>query len=148
MSYNIISFFKKRTIVSKGGQKMDDQNYNNERREHKRYKLNNNETYATLGQNRNNYGNIIDISLGGLSFSYNDSDISEKDFNENELFIDHKGIYITRLNFNIVWKRSITNENVENLHGSKLCGVKFNELTNNQIAQLSSFLISNEQICA
>ncbi len=126
---------------------MDDQNYYNDRREHKRFKLNN-ETYATLGQSRNNYGNIIDISLGGLSFSYNESDISDEDFNENELFIDHKGIYITKLNFNLVWKKNVSNENVESFHGSKICGVRFSEITNNQIAQLNSFFISHEQICA
>ncbi|MBU0675294.1 MAG: PilZ domain-containing protein [Proteobacteria bacterium] len=105
-----------------------------ERRQHERYS-------AKSGTIRidEKAGEIIDISMGGLSFSYVDrGDWSDTSFDQGMLFGDND-LCLEDLPLKIISDCAINS----GLSIIRRCGVKFEGLTAKQLSQLEYFIWAN-----
>ncbi|QTA92163.1 Uncharacterized protein dnm_082390 [Desulfonema magnum] len=100
-----------------------------------------------MGVSKPKIGKIGDISRGGLSFEYlvnyirdkNNSENLVKDFLRAEIFFIGGGFRLTDVSCRIVYdmmKYVLTYSPIVR----KRCGIKFEELTEDQIGQLGTFL--------
>ena len=64
-----------------------------ERRKNKRYKAKEG-AYAAISPHSRRLGQIIDISMGGLSFKYIDSNDERSDNPERSIFLSSLGYYV------------------------------------------------------
>ncbi len=82
-----------------------------ERRKHKRYKAVEG-AYAAISPNSQKLGQIIDVSMGGLSFKYIDtsSNDAERERSRDEsIFLSSMGYYVGDLPFKTVSDYEVTN---------------------------------------
>jgi len=113
-----------------------------ERRKHKRFKVQNG-AFAVLGAppwpHSTKVGQIIDMSMGGLAFSY----IAEQEPSNGSFEL---GIFLADNSFHL---RKIAFETISDLETNgvpcssitmRRSGVQFGELTPNQISQLKYFI--------
>ena len=116
-----------------------------ERRKHKRFKVQGG-AFAVLGTPRRPHstkvGQIIDMSIGGLAFSY----IADEDRSSAS---SELGIFLTDNSFHL---RQIPFETISDLKTNKVpfssitmrrSGVQFGKLTHDQISQLEYFIRSH-----
>lgn len=102
--------------------------------------------YAATSQSANKLGQIIDISMGGLSYTYIDGDRDdEKSIKNSEetLFLISAECDMLQLLSEVIADYRITN--VPSFTGMKVKKrhVKFNELSSKQFVDLSCFLQDN-----
>ncbi|MBU0485929.1 MAG: PilZ domain-containing protein [Proteobacteria bacterium] len=105
-----------------------------ERREHKRYSAN-----AATCALKSKTGQIIDISMGGLAFSYIDRGDWSNESLELGMLFGEGDLCIDELPLKIISDCAIGN----GISMIRRCGVKFGELTPKQIAQLEYFIWAN-----
>ena len=82
-----------------------------ERRKHKRYKAVEG-AYAAISPNSHKLGQVIDISMGGLSFKYIDTTSDDVEFEqspEESIFLSSMGYYVGDLPFKTISDYEITN---------------------------------------
>ncbi|MBU0481192.1 MAG: PilZ domain-containing protein [Proteobacteria bacterium] len=107
-----------------------------ERREHKRFRAKSG-TCAVESK----AGEIIDISMGGLAFSYVDhGDWTDESFDRGMLF-GEKDLCVEDLPLKIISDCAINS----GLSIIRRCGVKFGELTPKQLSQLEYFIWANTE---
>lgn len=113
-----------------------------ERRKHKRFKVPA-DAFAIVKNPRFKLGQIADMSLGGISFYH----ISGKDFAEKiavDILLADDDFYIANLPVSIVSdERVYLNQSVEK-NAFKRCGLRFDELTSQQLSKLSCFIPQQE----
>lgn len=113
--------------------------------------------FAVLFEDSAKMGQILDISLGGFSFRYSDSQFIDNDrsgraFLYNDLrkslkglltfdiFLVDSGIYLNRMPCKIISNIEIYDLNSTNSVPMKRCGIEFDELGPEKIADLGLFI--------
>ena len=126
------------------------------RRIHKRFKVKEG-AFAVLFQNSSKLGQIIDISMGGFSFCYSDSQFIDNDRDgqaffyhdrrrplENlsffDIFLVDSGIYLEQVPCKIVSNFEIEDTDSSISISIKRCGIQFDELLPDQISDLEYFI--------
>ena len=120
-----------------------------ERRRNKRYKAVDG-AYAAISPNSHKLGQIIDLSMGGLSFKYIDTS-NDKDDNgipEEAVFLSSMGFYVGDLPFKTVSDYEITNTPSFSSMKVRKRHVQFTDLSFKQLFDLDYYLRNNvsEQI--
>ncbi len=116
-----------------------------ERRKNKRYKAVEG-AYAAISPNSHKLGQVIDISMGGLSFKYIDtsSDDSEnKQLPEESIFLSSMGYYVGDLPFKTVSDYEITNAPSFSSMKVRKRHVQFADLSFKQLFDLDYYLRNN-----
>ncbi len=116
-----------------------------ERRKNKRYKAVEG-AYAAISPNSHKLGQIIDISMGGLSFKYIDTSgetKKEDSFNEEAIFLSSMGYYVGDLPFRTVADYEVTNAPSFSSMKVRKRHLKFTDLTFKQLFDLDYYLRNN-----
>ena len=121
-----------------------------ERRRNKRYKAIEG-AYAAISPNSHKLGQIIDISMGGLSFKYIDTSKDDKESDnlpEDAVFLSSMGYYVGDLPFKTVSDYEITNAPSFSSMKVRKRHVQFTDLSFKQLFDLDYYLRNNvsEQI--
>ncbi len=116
-----------------------------ERRRNKRYKAVEG-AYAAISPNSHKLGQIIDISMGGLSFKYIDTSTDEKApdrISEDAIFLSSMGYYVGDLPFRTVSDYEVTNAPSFSSMKVRKRHLKFTDLTFKQLFDLDYYLRNN-----
>jgi len=113
-----------------------------ERRKNKRYKAKEG-AYAAISPHSRKLGQIIDISIGGLSFKYIDNNEEKEDEPERSIFLSSLGYYVGELPFKTIEDYEITNSPSFSSMKLRKRRVKFAELSFKQLFDLDFYLRSN-----
>ncbi|NOX32639.1 MAG: PilZ domain-containing protein [Deltaproteobacteria bacterium] len=122
-----------------------------ERRKNKRYKAVEG-AYAAISPHSHKLGQIIDVSMGGLSFKYIDtsSDDTETEQNlpEETIFLSSMGYYVGDLPFKTIADYEVTNAPSFSSMKVRKRHVQFTDLSFKQLFDLDYYLRNNvsEQI--
>ncbi len=110
-----------------------------EKRGLKRFKAQK-DTYAALVNDSTKVGKIINISKGGLAFSYIGEDEQITDWHKVNIFLNGNRFYLKELPFKAISDSYIDLKIPFRTVLMKQCGGQFGELTHSQIAQLDYFI--------
>jgi len=116
-----------------------------ERRKNKRYKAVEG-AYAAISPNSQKLGQIIDISMGGLSFKYIDTSGEAKQdasVNEEAVFLSSMGSYVGDLPFKTVADYEVTNAPSFSSMKVRKRHLSFTDLTFKQLFDLDYYLRNN-----
>lgn len=119
----------------------------NESRKHKRYKVKKG-IFAVLGQECSRLGQVIDISMGGLSFSYAAVKTRSVDSTDMIFLFDKKDSDVNNLSYKfntrIISEKKVSEDNIadpENPVNPKIrCALQFNDLPYHQEKWIETFL--------
>jgi hypothetical protein len=112
-----------------------------ERRKHKRF-LAEDGAYAAVRPQYDKIGQIIDISRGGLAFSYRVSDSQAHESFELDIFLIGDDFHLDKVPFKIVSDQKIPESLCPGSLKMRRCAVQFGELTQKQLRQLEDFILS------
>ncbi len=112
-----------------------------DRREYKRLKAHEG-TYAVLKPHANSskLGNIIDISKGGLSFHFIDTNKVFSHFSELDIYISGSGLMVSQLPFEITSEITLSKDIPFYSVITRRFGVKFGAISEKAKSQLDHFL--------
>ncbi len=116
-----------------------------ERRKNKRYKAVEG-AYAAISPNSHKLGQVIDISMGGLSFKYIDTTSDDTDFeqsSEESIFLSSMGYYVGDLPFQTISDYEITNAPSFSSMKIRKRHVQFTDLSFKQLFDLDYYLRNN-----
>ena len=116
-----------------------------ERRKNKRYKAVEG-AYAAISPHSHKLGQIIDISMGGLSFKYIDTsneEIEEESVQEETVFLSSMGYYVGDLPFKTVSDYEVTNTPSFSSMKVRKRHVQFSDLSFKQLFDLDYYLRNN-----
>lgn len=113
-----------------------------ERRKNKRYKAKEG-AYAAISPHSRKLGQIIDISIGGLSFKYIDNNEEKEDEPERSIFLSSLGYYVGELPFKTIEDYEITNSPSFSSMKLRKRRVKFAELNFKQLFDLDFYMRNN-----
>ncbi len=113
-----------------------------ERRKNKRYKAKEG-AYAAISPHSRRLGQIIDISMGGLSFKYIDNNDETDEKPERSIFLSSLGYYVGELPFKTIEDYEITNYPSFSSMKLRKRRVKFTELSFKQLFDLDFYLRNN-----
>ncbi len=116
-----------------------------ERRRNKRYKAVDG-AYAAISPNSHKLGQIIDISMTGLSFKYIDTSNDDKYENqipEETVFLSSMGYYVGDLPFQVVSDYEVTNVPSFSSMKVRKRHVQFTDLSFKQLFDLDYYLRNN-----
>lgn len=97
--------------------------------------------YVVLRPLSKKFGQVVDISLGGLSFCYPDTDKERSDAYMLDIFLVGDHFYLDKVPFKTVSERNIEIELPDSSLTLKQCGVKFDGLTAEQIQRLDYLIL-------
>ena len=109
-----------------------------ERRQHKRMEVRDG-AFVLLGPRSTKLGRIIDIGMGGLSFSHMARERPPSELSELDIFIIDSDFYLECLPFETIADFK-THENPFSSITMRRSGVQFGELGRNQVSQLEHFI--------
>lgn len=112
-----------------------------DRREYKRLKVCEG-TYAVLKPHANSskLGNIVDISKGGLSFNFIDSQKLFSDFSELDIYVSGSGLMVSHLPVEITSEITLNKDIPFYSVITRRFGVKFSAISDKTRSQLDHFL--------
>jgi hypothetical protein len=110
-----------------------------ERRQHQRFKVK-----SGTFESESRSGDIIDISMSGLAFSYIDSGNWTDDSFDCGMLMGEKDLCLEEIPLKIISDCAINS----GLSITRRCGVKFEKLTPKQLAQLEYFIWANTDATA
>ena len=115
-----------------------------ERRKNKRYKAVEG-AYAAISPNSHKLGQIIDMSMGGLSFKYIDTSYGEesKEKSETAVFLSSMGYYVGDLPFQTISDYEVTNVPSFSSMKVRKRHVKFTDLSFKQLFDLDYYMRNN-----
>jgi c-di-GMP-binding flagellar brake protein YcgR len=117
-----------------------------ERRKNKRYKAVEG-AYAAISPNSHKLGQIIDISMGGLSFKYIDTSSDNTDeesrLPEETIFLSSMGYYVGDLPFKTIADYEVTNAPSFSSMKVRKRHVQFTDLSFKQLFDLDYYLRNN-----
>ncbi len=96
--------------------------------------------YAVLRPSSRRAGEIVDISMGGLSFRYPDTGEEHVASYELDIIIVGENFHLDKVPFRTVSERDVDIESPDHSLTMKQCGVRFDELTSKQIAGLGALI--------
>jgi hypothetical protein len=110
------------------------------RRMHKRFRVKD-LTFVKLNpENKENIGELLDISKGGLSLRYFVKEEAPRDYSDLGLFSSGGDLIIDEVLFSTVLDTELVNKMSYSTIRFRRYGVQFEELTSEQTAQLDYFL--------
>ena len=109
-----------------------------ERRKHKRFQVQDG-AFAVLTPHFYNWGQIIDISRGGLAFRYTGKELPPNISCDLGISLANIGFYLGKLPFETISDFKTANEVAYSFTTTRRCGVEFGELTLNQVSELEYF---------
>lgn len=116
-----------------------------ERRKNKRYKAVEG-AYAAVSPNSHKLGQIIDISMGGLSFKYIDTSNGDSEIDsrlEETIFLSSMGYYVGDLPFKTISDYEVTNAPSFSSMKVRKRHVQFTDLSFKQLFDLDYYLRNN-----
>lgn len=117
-----------------------------ERRKNKRYKAVEG-AYAAISPNSHKLGQIIDISMGGLSFKYidtsNETEAEDQSTLDETIFLSSMGYYVGDLPFRTVSDYEVTNAPSFSSMKVRKRHVQFTDLSFKQLFDLDYYLRNN-----
>lgn len=113
-----------------------------ERRKNKRYKAKEG-AYAAISPHSRRLGQIIDISMGGLSFKYIENNDEQEAKPERSIFLSSLGYYVGELPFKTIEDYEITNYPSFSSMKLRKRRVQFTELSFKQLFDLDFYLRNN-----
>ena len=116
-----------------------------ERRKNKRYKAVEG-AYAAISPNSHKLGQIIDVSMGGLSFKYIDTsndDTGDRQVQEETIFLSSMGYYVGDLPFKTISDYEVTNAPSFSSMKVRKRHVQFADLSFKQLFDLDYYLRNN-----
>ena len=118
---------------------MNNKNGHPNLRTHPRFRVKDG-AYAVLRPEFTQLGPILDISQGGLAFSYNLTGKPANGSFELDIFLIGHGVLVERVPFRIVSDRKLIAKSQYNRLPRRRCGVKFGKLTQSQSQQMEQFM--------
>ena len=115
-----------------------------EKRKDNRFKAREN-IYVALVNDSTKVGQIMNISSGGLAFSYIGESVPIVDWYKMDIFLGRNRFYLKEIPFKIVSDFSIENKNPFSTVLMRQCSGQFGQLTQEQKSQLDD-LIANHAI--
>jgi len=112
---------------------------NEDRRKHTRYKVNK-DAFAVIRTSDNKLGKIRDVSKGGLSFEYIMKGDPAEGFSELDIFTTENDFYLKLLPVQVIMDSSMEPEHAFSSLEMRRLGVRFGEMTPNQLSKLDYFL--------
>jgi hypothetical protein len=109
-----------------------------ERRKHKRFRVQDG-TFAVLGPRYGKIGQIIDMSMGGLAFSYIAGEEQGDRSYQLSILLAKDSFHLTSIPFKTVWDTEAKEVPFSTL-AMRWCGVEFGDLTERQISQMEYFV--------
>jgi hypothetical protein len=109
------------------------------RRKHDRFRVEEG-TLVVLGAPSAKAGHVIDISLGGLSFSYVADGESSIESSALHIFLSDGDFYLEDVAFETVSDFQMPRETPFSVITMRRKGVKFRKLTDKQLTQLKHFI--------
>jgi hypothetical protein len=114
-----------------------------ERRKHRRFQVNNG-AFAVLGRvfwphSTQKLGQITDIGMGGLAFSYMASEELSDGSVQLNIFLAENRFHLREIPFETIWDVETKKEPFSSIT-MRQSGVRFGELTPNQISELKYFI--------
>jgi len=113
-----------------------------DRRKHQRYSIKDG-AYASINHPSGKLGQISNISLGGLSFTYIDNDISVVEIPNPLITLRGFGNYVKDIPFQAIDDFEITNGSSFSLMVMRKQRIQFSGLSDNQRSRLSEFIKNN-----
>ncbi|HBD07637.1 MAG TPA: hypothetical protein DCZ69_05200 [Syntrophobacteraceae bacterium] len=111
-----------------------------ERRVHRRF-LPVETAYAALGAEFSKVGKIYDFGLGGLSFEYLDSKITNGENYSVDIFLVDQSFHMHNIRCKVVYDVSIDDQfEVDRILAKRRCGVEFTAPSNDQRKEFEFFL--------
>ena len=110
-----------------------------ERRQHQRFKVK-----SGTFKSESRSGDIVDISMGGLAFSYIDSGNWTDESFDCGMLMGEKDLCLEEIPLKIISDCAINS----GFSITRRCGVKFEKLTPKQLAQLEYFIWANTDATA
>ena len=107
-----------------------------ERREYKRFKLKEN----VFAADADRMGQIVDLSMGGLSFRYPELQKQSVESQELDIFVKDNSFFLQNLSITTVSDRKVVDDINYPMPLLRQRGVKFQELTSEQKFQLEYLL--------
>ncbi len=98
-------------------------------------------TYVRFASYSTRIGEVKEISLGGLSFQYSESEQEVGEPSELDLFSDAGDFFLGRLSFETVSDSKAKPNNSTIVDSLRRCGIKFADLTFKQLTRLKAFII-------
>lgn len=118
---------------------MNSKNGHPNQRTHPRFRVKDG-AYAVLRPEFTQLGPILDISQGGLAFSYNLTGKPKSGSFELDIFLIGHGVLVERVPFRIVSDRKLIAKSQHNCLPRRRCGVQFGKLTHSQSEQMEQFM--------
>jgi hypothetical protein len=118
---------------------MLDRKVSDERRQQKRFKAQEG-AFAALVAQESRLGQIKDISIGGLSFRYIDSNEKLENADELKIILGDQGLYLDHLPFKKISDIEIKSEFSFSSVKMRQIGLEFGELTPGQQDRLNRFI--------
>jgi hypothetical protein len=109
-----------------------------ERRKHKRFYAKD-DTFAVLGPPSGNIGQVMDISMGGLAFSYVAGEDQPNRSHKLSILLAEHSFHLTKIPIETIWDKEAEQLPFSSLR-MRRCGLQFGELTRNQENQLEYFI--------
>jgi hypothetical protein len=109
-----------------------------ERRKHNRFHAKDG-TFAVLGSPSGKIGQVMDVSMGGLSFSYVAGEDQPNRSYELSILLAEHSFHLTKIPFETIWDQAVRQVPTSSLR-MRRCGVQFGELAHNQESQLAYFV--------
>ncbi len=116
-----------------------------DRRKHKRYKAVDG-AYAAVSPNSYKLGQVIDISMGGLSFKYIDTSANDAEYDqapEESLFLSSMGYYVGELPFKTIADYEVTNAPSFSSMKIRKRHIQFTDLSFKQLFDLDYYIRNN-----
>lgn len=110
-----------------------------DKRKHRRFRMQD-IAFAVLRNHVRKVGQIMDISLGGLSFHYIVNGEDPDKSLELDILLAYQGISMKKVQFKTISDIQIANKSPFSPLLMRRCGVKFGGLTDNQKSQLKDFI--------
>ena len=115
------------------------------KRKHNRFKVQE-ETYVALMNDTVKVGQIVNISKGGLAFSYIAKDTDIRGWHKMNIFLSGNNFYLKEIPFKAISDFLMDNNILFSTVFMRQCGGQFGELTPSQKTQLDYF-IENHRVC-
>ncbi len=109
-----------------------------ERRKHRRFQVYHG-TYVAIGPPYGKVGQLIDISMGGLSFRY----VHEKEQTNGSyvnIFLTEANFHLEKVPIKTILDFELTDESPSSSTKTRRCGLQFHDLTHDQASQLEFFI--------
>ena len=111
-----------------------------ERRHHQRLPVTNGVIAVLITSSPEIIGSVSDLSLGGAKITYHDPQKRDLDYSKLKVDFISDDRFVEAIPCNNTWDRSVETKDFLATDDLRQCGIKFNEMTPNQLFLLRGFI--------